>query len=184
MGGTGPRERRAPVVRARPAMIGISSRPVAAALLLAWTAMIWTVCTTRHVPHVPGYVWAPWAWNLGHAPLFGGFSALLAVTLAPGRCPGPRAPRGQEHAGSGDEAARRAERIWLAAALAGVAFGVLIEWRQASVPGRTASALDVVTDATGAFGVPWALATGALFTWRTLLVLVAAGIAAAFATWA
>ena len=71
-------------------MIGISSRPVAAALLLAWTAMIWTVCTTSHVPHVPSYAWVPWAWNLGHAPLFGGFSALLAVTLRPGRCPGPR----------------------------------------------------------------------------------------------
>ena len=198
-------------------MIGISSRPVAAALLLAWSAMIWTVCTTSHVPHVPSYPWMPWAWNLGHAPLFGGFSALLAVTLRPGRCPGPRprshgSPPPSDRVPSGDAttggraspgaaaaggqassggavragasvAARRDERIWVAAALAGVAFGVLIEWRQSHVPGRTASLLDVATDAAGAFGVPWALATGALLTSRTLLVFVAAGIAAWAATY-
>jgi hypothetical protein len=172
--------------------IGISSRPVAAALLAAWTAMIWTVCTTRHVPHVPSYAWVPWAWNLGHAPLFGGFSALLAVTLRPGRCPGPHVGAARRGATSplartaespADADARRDARIWLAAALAGVVFGALIEWRQAYVPGRTASALDVVTDTMGAFGVPWALSTGSLLTWRTAVVFVAGGLAALAATY-
>ncbi len=174
-------------------MIAIRSRLVAVLLFLCWTAMVWELCTTARMPRLPRYVWSPWIWNLGHAPLFGGWAALLAVSLRPGVCPGPAAtsaaatsavaatPAVARSAHDGD--LLRDQRIWWAAALAGVAFGALIEWRQASVPGRTASALDVVTDAVGAFGVPWALATGALFTRRTLAVFGAAGLAALAATY-
>jgi hypothetical protein len=152
-------------------VIAIRSRPVALALLAAWTALVLDLCLSDHVPRVPRYPWAPWVWNLGHAPLFGGWAALLAVSLRPGRCPGPAPGERREH------------RAWLAAALAGVAFGTFVEWRQAHIPGRTASGLDVLTDAIGAFGVPWALATGALLTRRALAVLGVASLAALAATW-
>jgi len=171
--------------------IAISSRPVAIALLAGWTAMVWGLCTADRIPHVPRYVWTPWVFNLGHAPLFGGWAALLAVSLRPGVCPGPAEARASGAAAPGrlantapDDDAWRDHRIWWAVALAGVVFGTLVEWRQAAIPGRTASALDVVTDAVGAFGVPWALATGALFTRRALAVFCAAGLAALVATYA
>jgi hypothetical protein len=40
----------------------------------------------------------------------------------------------------------------------------------------------VVTDSIGAFGVPWALSTGRLFSWRAVAVFLAAGAAALVAT--
>jgi VanZ family protein len=61
-----------------------------------------------------------------------------------------------------------------------VAYGVLVEWRQASIPRRVASGYDVLTDAVGALGVPWALATGALVSKRAVVVfLVALAVSAA-----
>jgi hypothetical protein len=153
-------------------VIALRSRPVAAALLLLWTAVVWKLCTADHVPLGPRYPWSPWLWNLGHAPLFGLWAALVALVVKPGRVAGPAQRVGGNGAG----------RVWLLAASAGVLFGLLVEWRQAYIPGRTASALDVLTDAIGAFGVPWALATGALFSWRAVAVFVTAAAAALIAT--
>ena len=51
---------------------------------------------------------------------------------------------------------------WVWAGLAGVAWGALDEWLQASVPGRSSDLLDVLADAIGAFAGGWiALRTAA-----------------------
>jgi hypothetical protein len=162
-----------PLSGERTAVIRLSSRAVALLLLLAWGALIWWLMTRAKVAVGARWWWAPWARNLVHAPLFGGFAALAALALRPGRVPGPSA-----------DAARRAEhRAYLAAVLLALAYGVLIEWRQAHIPGRVASGWDVLTDAVGALGVPWALSTGALFTGRAVAVFVVAAVMAAAATW-
>jgi len=64
-----------------------------------------------------------------------------------------------------------------------VTYGLLIEWRQAYIPGRVASGWDLLTDAIGALGVPWALSTGALFSGRAVAVFIGAAAMAAGATW-
>lgn len=154
-------------------MIRLGSRPLALLLLVGWTALIWWLMTRAKVTVGERYWWGPWARNLAHAPLFGVHAALAALTLRPGAVPGPSA-----------EPARRAEhRVFLAAAAVAVAYGVLIEWRQASIPGRVASGWDVLTDSVGALGVPWALSTGALLSGRAVWVFVAAAAISAAATW-
>jgi hypothetical protein len=155
-------------------MIALRSRTLALLLAVGWGVLVWTMLTSIKVAVGPWYPWMPWVWNLGHAPLFGVQAALIGLVLRPGRVPGPDAPRA-------DGVARRAFFVGAAIALV---YGVLIEWRQAQVPGRHASGLDVITDAVGALGVPWALATGALFSRRALVVFLVASIAALLATYA
>jgi hypothetical protein len=151
-------------------VIEVRSRRLAAVALVVWTVLIWQLCTTTRV-HVSGRLMVMrWLTNLTHAPMFGVWAALLAVVLRPGVVPGPDAPE------------PRARRAFLTAAALAIAYGVLIEWRQASIPGRTASALDVVTDSVGALGVPWALATGALISRRAVGVFLVASVAALLAT--
>lgn len=154
-------------------MIRLGSRPLALLLLVGWTALIWWLTTRAKVTVAERYWWGPWAHNLVHAPLFGVHAALAALALRPGRVPGP----------SGEPARRSEHRAYLAAAAAAVLYGVLIEWRQAYIPDRVASGWDVLTDATGALGVPWALSTGALLSGRAVVVFAAAAAAAAGATW-
>ncbi len=151
-------------------MIGLRSRSAAAALALLWAGVLWELCTTTKV-HVSGrWIGMRWLTNLTHAPLFGVLAALVALAIVPGRVPGP------------DAEARPARAAFAAAAALAVAYGVGIEWRQAYIPGRTASGFDVITDAVGAFGVPWALATGALWSRRAAVVFLVASVAAALAT--
>jgi len=162
--GTGPGSGR------RRSVIEVRSRTLAAIALVVWTVLIWQLCTTTRVPVSGRLMVMRWLTNLTHAPMFGVWAALLAVLLRPGVVPGPDAPDS------------RARRAFLAAAAFAILYGVLIEWRQASIPGRTASALDVVTDSVGALGVPWALATGVLFSRRAVGVFIVAAIAALLAT--
>lgn len=140
---------------------------MALTLAVAWGLLTWVLLTSPKVQVGTWYPWMPWVWNLAHAPLFGVQAALIALTLRPGRVPG-----------------RDAQRAFLAGAALAVLYGTLIEWRQAHLPGRTASGLDVITDAVGALGVPWALATGVLFSRRALVVFVVASFAALLAAYA
>ena len=151
-------------------MIGLRSRPIAASLALLWGAVVWGLCTTTRVS-IPGRLFVMrWLTNLTHAPMFGLQAALFALALMPGRVPGPDAP------------APATRRAFLTAAVLAVLYGAGIEWRQAYIPGRTCSGFDVITDTVGAFGVPWALSTGALWSRRALAVFLAASVAAAAAT--
>jgi hypothetical protein len=163
----------------RPRALALHSRTLALLLAAGWAVLVWTMLTSTRVSVGPWYPWMPWVWNLGHAPLFGVQAALIGLALRPGRVPGPGATDADEPRAA--HAGRRA--FFLGAALA-LVYGVLIEWRQAQVPGRHASGLDVITDAVGALGVPWALATGALFSRRALVVFLVASVAALIATYA
>jgi hypothetical protein len=154
-------------------------RLLAAVLACLWAALIWELCTSTRVTHGHWYWWTPWAFNLGHAPLFGMQAALLGLALAPGAIDGGW--RSLLRAVPEPDGSRRA--AFLAMAGLAVAYGVLLEWVQSRIPGRTASALDVLMDAVGAFGVPWALSTGVLFGRRAWLVFAVGAALAAWETW-
>jgi hypothetical protein len=158
-------------------VIGLRSRRLAVVLAAVWALLIWLLMTRARVSFDVRTWWMPWLRNLLHAPLFGTLAVLVALAWRPGAVPGPGADGSPTRDG---RAGRRA--YWIAVACA-VGYGALIEWRQAHLPGRVASGYDVLTDAIGALGVPWAMATGALFPGRALLVLLAAVISAAGATW-
>jgi hypothetical protein len=64
-----------------------------------------------------------------------------------------------------------------------VGYGVLLEWVQSGIPGRSADSLDVVMDAIGALGVPWGLSSGWLFGRRTWVVFALAAALSAWTTW-
>src|SRR5262249_60989010 len=100
-------------------MVGLRSGPVAPSLLALWTAVIWELCTTTKVALPGRYFVMRWLPNLSHAPLFGVEAALLALTLAPGRVPGP------------DADTTRTRRVYRAAAALAIVYGACIEWRQA-----------------------------------------------------
>jgi hypothetical protein len=154
-------------------VIRLGSRAAALLLLIGWTVLIWWLMTSAKVTVGARWWWAPWARNMIHAPLFGVHAALAALALRPGAVPGPSAEPGR----------RLEHRAYLAAVAVALVYGLLIEWKQASIPGRVASGWDLLTDAIGALGVPWALATGALFSRRAVIVFVAAAAMAAAATW-
>jgi hypothetical protein len=155
-------------------LIRLQSRAVTLALLVGWTALIWWLMTSARVSVGERSWWGMWARNLMHAPLFGVHAALAALAMRPGRVPGPVAQAARDAAG------RAEQRAFLVGVAIAVAFGVLVEWRQASIPRRVASGYDVLTDAVGALGVPWALATGALVSKRAVVVfLVALAVSAA-----
>lgn len=158
-------------------MIRLSSRTLVLALFAGWTALIWWLMTRAHVSVGERAWWGLWARNLVHAPLFGVHAALAALLVRPGRVPGPvpGPARGAE--------GRAEHRAFLAGAAVAVAYGLLVEWRQATIPRRAASGWDLLTDAVGALGVPWALATGALVSRRAVVVLLVAIVASAAATY-
>jgi hypothetical protein len=117
----------------------------------------------------------PWLFNLGHAPLFGMFAALLGLASRRARC---------RAGGAGWWAVPdRRRAAFVTAALVAVGYGVLLEWVQSGIPGRSADSLDIVMDAIGALGVPWGLSSGWLFGRRTWIVFVMAGALSAWTTW-
>ncbi len=148
---------------------GLRSRALALLALAAWTALIWWLLTGDRIRVGGARPLAIWAFNLGHAPLFGGWAVLVGRAQRPGVV-ALREPDERRH--------------WLRVALLAVAFGACMEWVQAHTPGRQASAIDVLTDAVGALGVPWGLASGRWFSARALLVFVAAGLVAGWAAFA
>src|SRR5262245_54131008 len=133
-------------------------RLLAAVLAVLWAVLLWELCTSTRVTRGTWYWWTPWAFNLAHAPLFGVLAALTALALRP--VGEPSGLTTLLRAVPSPEGAGRA--AFLLAAAATVLYGAALEWVQASIPGRRADGLDVVLDAAGALGVPWALASGAL----------------------
>jgi len=160
-------------------VISARLRLLAAVLACLWAALIWELCTSTRVTHGHWYWWTPWAFNLGHAPLFGMLAALLGLALAPGAVDGGW--RSLLRALPQPDGARRA--AFFAVAGLAVAYGVTLEWVQSHIPGRTASGVDVLMDAVGALGVPWALSTGALFGRRAWVVFALGAALSAWETW-
>ena len=154
-------------------------RVLAGVLALLWAALVWELCTSTRVTRGHWFWWTPWAFNLAHAPLFGLLAALLGLSLAPVVVQGGW--RGLLRAVPDPDGARRAAFVLVAVLVVG--YGVLLEWVQSGIPGRRASGMDVVMDAIGALGVPWALSSGQLFGRRTWVVFLAAAALAAWETW-
>ncbi|MFO1053171.1 MAG: VanZ family protein [Planctomycetota bacterium] len=111
-------------------------RPVGARALVAaaWAGLIWWLSSRPMLGLGDGFAIA-FAFNGGHLVLFGTLAGLCALALR----------------------ARTASARWSAWALA-VAWGILDEIHQRSVPGRSSSVFDVTTDACGAALVVQALA--------------------------
>jgi hypothetical protein len=154
-------------------------RLLAGVLACLWAVLIWELCTSTRVTRGTWYWWTPWAFNLAHAPLFGVLAALVGLAAAPGGV--TDGWRSLLRAVPDPQGARRA--AFVGAAVLVVGYGMLLEWVQHGIPGRRASALDVIMDAVGALGVPWALSSGALFGRRAWLVFAAAAALAAWETW-
>lgn len=154
-------------------------RALSAVLALLWGLLVWELCTSTRVSSGRWFWWTPWAFNLAHAPLFGVLAALLGLALRAPAQPA-RGFRGLLRAVPDPD---RERGPYLLAAAAALAYGVALEWVQSGIPGRRASSLDVLLDAVGAFGVPWALASGAVFGRRFWPVLAAGAALSAWATW-
>ena len=68
----------------------------------------------------------------------------------------------------------KARRWWLVAALVALTYSMLLEWRQLGLEHRSGSVIDLLTNAVGAFGMPWALSVErAPWTSRTTWVVLA-----------
>lgn len=126
-------ERQAPA--ARNASITVRLLPVA-----AWMWLIFALSSRDRLPELLGPTFTGVA---GHLAVYAVLAALLWFGLAPWRL----AP---------------VWRLTLAFAVA-VVFGVSDEWRQAFVPGRTPTLIDVVMDALGALG---GLVVVSLWAWK------------------
>ena len=116
-------------------------RAVVTLLCAAGTGFVWMLLTSPRSPIDPFFPGAGVLFNAAHAVLFGVQALLLGLALRPGRVDVPR--RGP----------------WLLASLVALLYSGALELVQGTLPGRSASWADMLTNAVGAFGVPWALAT-------------------------
>jgi len=135
----------------------------AAALVLVWTLAVWWLLTSTRVTEGVRFVGSGYLFNLAHVVVFGVEAVLLGVLFEPGEV-------------------RGLSGRWLLAAVLAFAYAGLLEWRQASIPGRTGSWLDMLPNAVGAFGAPWLLARPLPWTSRPVGVAVAALLCAIPAT--
>ncbi|MGE0143614.1 MAG: VanZ family protein [Planctomycetota bacterium] len=123
-------------------MIAFARRIFAA--MAAWPTIVRWGLVLLHI----GIIWwlssrvlgggsAPWwvgfTYNSGHVVLFGGLAWLVAAALRV-----RPSPRGHHLL-----------RAWLAVSVAAL-YGVVDEWHQSSVPGRSASIFDIATDSASA----------------------------------
>jgi hypothetical protein len=135
-------------------------RPIASIAALAWMGVIFALSSGRR-DLLPSGTFGVYLSNAAHAPIFG-LLALLA-----GRALGSTA-------------------LGLAVA---IAYAIIDECHQAFVPGRSASVLDLATDAVGAGAAVWLVATGGRLpepvarrriAVAALATVAAAGLATAF----
>lgn len=137
---------------------------LAALLVLGWSAMVWMVLGSDDPPVKASFPGSGLLFNAGHAALFGAEAFLLGCLVAPGRVRAPTAGR------------------WLAVAVVAFVYSALLEWRQAGLEHRTGSVADLLTNAVGAFGMPWALSVErAPWTSRTAWVVAASLVSATLA---
>lgn len=112
-------------------------RWMGAGLALVWILVIWQLSSLPSSDE-PSDFFNSWFYNCGHAPLFGLLALFAIIAL----------PRG----GDWPELNRFA---WLAVLGFVVGYAGIDEFHQASSPGRSASVLDVLTDAVGAACTLW-----------------------------
>src|SRR5262245_27717138 len=119
-------------------------RPLCALLAIAWAGLIWDLSSHRAPIPLHPNLWWEWISNLAHAPLFGILALLLSAVFLreeESRWPSPRGTR-------------------IAPVLLCVlAYGLIDEWHQSTIPGRDASLLDVMTDVVSASVVLWIVYT-------------------------
>lgn len=122
---------------------GLLHLPRAAAfvLALAWMALIWWL-SSRPGDDAPASFPGSLFTNGGHVPLFG-FLALWFLLVLPR----------EERPSSGRAWPRLDRTRLLGVVLAVLAYGIVDEWHQSTIEGRTASWLDVATDTTAALWV-------------------------------
>jgi hypothetical protein len=144
--------------------LGALPRPVAAAALAGWMALIWWLSSGR-ISVKPPLPASGFLFNFAHAPFFGMLAALAAAAAAPR--PLPR---------SWPDPGRRAR--WIAFAIV-AGWAVIDELHQGRVGGRHASPFDLVTDVAGAASVLWiaAYAGGARADERGLRLRLAVALA-------
>jgi hypothetical protein len=116
--------------RLRAVLLGLP-RPLCAALVVLYAGGIFDL-SSRTLPAGPA-PWFGYFTNLAHAPLFGGFAVLLGLTLWPRQGGAALVPP-------------RLLTAWVLAVL----YAISDEIHQSFTPGRSASAVDVMTDALGA----------------------------------
>ena len=132
-------------------MTPAAGRATSALLLAGWSALVWWALTSQKVGAEPWFPGSRYVFNVGHGAIFAVEALLVGWCLRPRERPGT-------------------SRAWLAAALVAWAYSAVLEWRQGTIPGRSASAVDLVTNAIGAFGAPWALSTSPIRVGRVALV--------------
>ena len=118
------------MARLRAVLLGLP-RWLCAILAVAYAIGIFNL-SSRTLP-TGGAPWFGYFTNLAHAPLFGGFAALLGLVLWPREDAGASLPL----------------RLLSAWGLA-VLYAISDEIHQSFTPGRSSSAVDVMTDALGA----------------------------------
>ncbi|MCY2959349.1 MAG: VanZ family protein [Planctomycetota bacterium] len=106
---------------------------IGAALLCAWMVLIWTLSAQPPSDLSQGSHTGAWVTNLAHAPEYAGLALWLALAV---RRPGA------------DVAPTARAAFWILAFC--VLHGAVDELHQGTVPGRDASAFDVLTDLCGA----------------------------------
>ena len=120
--------------------LGLLPRPAAAALAVAWMALIWWL-SSGPIDVAPPLPAPDFFWNLAHAPVFG----LLAALVAAAAVPRPLPP-------SWPDPGRRARLVVFALA---AVWAAVDEWHQSRVPGRFGSPLDWLADVTGSACALW-----------------------------
>jgi len=163
-----------PVTRLLRAIGGFLLRipwPFVVLMWLGWAAVIFDLSSQRRPVSTRSSVLWEWLSNLAHAPLFGLLALFTAALLLRERGAGwPRWSPG---------------RAALVVAIT-LLYGIADERHQASVPGRDASALDVLTDGVGALMVVWVIAAvgrgEGLVRRRLFLGVLLCGLSAALAS--
>ena len=135
-------------------MIGVWGRPLGLALLLGWSGTIWWALTTTRMGTGPLFPGSSFVFNVGHAVIFAVEALLIGRVLQPEARPG--------------------HGRWLIASALAWTYSGALEWRQGFIEGRQSSVADLLTNAIGAFGVPWMLADREKRVGRTALVVFAA----------
>ena len=121
-------------------------------VLVAWSAVIWWALTSTRSESGPLFPGSSFVFNLGHAFIFALEALLWGWVLRP--------------AGRLGQAG-----VPVLASVLALAYAGLLEWRQGFIEGRSSSWIDMLTNAIGAFGLPWVLAGGERRRQRALWVL-------------
>jgi len=155
--------RTARVLRAAGRFLLWVPRPLCALLAIAWALLIWDLSSHRAPMPLHPNLWWEWLSNMAHAPLFGILALFLSAVFLreeESRWPSPRGTR------------------IAPVVLCVLAYGLIDEWHQSTIPGRDASLLDVLTDVVSTSVVLWIVFTlgRADLRARTLIARLCVGV--------